>query len=124
MTASSDVLRRAAEKLDQLAAETTGHRWEAVENYPGMWVVAPAWVEPPTKKGVRNPPRPHGYVASESNTGDIAEPDVRWMVTCGPQVAAPLAAWLRGHADYIAAVQCSADSDALALARAILGESS
>jgi hypothetical protein len=77
------------------------------------------------------------YVAAESSEGDVREPDTHWIAMLGPQVAAPLAAWLRYAAalidiqfrDYVD----PADPDAvrhieqmhwhpLAVARSILGE--
>lgn len=96
----ASLLRRAADELESRAAATTGDWWEAVENYPGAWVVRPRWTQPSIPhRGVRNLPEASSYVASESSQGDIEEGDVKWMAALGPQVAAPLAAWLRAEAD-------------------------
>ena len=48
--------------------------------------------------------------------------DDAWITTMHPGVAAPLSMWLRGHADYIEGVQCSATPESMAFARSILGE--
>lgn len=48
--------------------------------------------------------------------------DADWMATLNPAVAPHLSSWLRGHADYIEGVQCSATPESLAFARSILGE--
>lgn len=94
------LLRRAADRLDEIAAATSRDRWEAVENYPGMWVVSAVKDQPPVpKKGVRNPHVPSYYVAEESSHGDLTPGDVHYIAAMGPQVAAPPAAWLRSTAD-------------------------
>lgn len=114
---SADLLRRAADRLDQLAAATTGDRWEVVENYPDMWVVSPLWNRPPPKRT--------GYVASESDSGDLAEPDVHWIAAMGPQVAAPIAAWLRGAAPQVEwRYDTAGYREAIEFARLLLGEDS
>lgn len=48
--------------------------------------------------------------------------DLDWIAALSPVVAAPLAAWLRETAEYVAAVQCSPPAGAVALARALLGD--
>jgi hypothetical protein len=55
-----------------------------------------------------------GYAAVLRMAADVAP-----TVVAAP-IADPLAAWLRGHADYIEAVPCSADRDAIQLALAII----
>lgn len=54
--------------------------------------------------------------------GGIGSATFDWIALLNPAIGAPLAAWLRGAADYADAVGCSVHSDALATARAILGE--
>ncbi len=135
---SADLLRRAADRLDQLATAATGERWEASAKYPEAWTVEARWppLPPPPRRGVRNPPERHHTVVEESGDGDVPEHDARYIAAMGPQVAAPLAAWLRTEADKadgpiardIAAGRVRIDmpaaqpSPALVFARALLGE--
>lgn len=108
---SADVLRRAADLVEERARPLADEKWDSVENYPDSYVV-------------RSTGR--GYIATESGTGDIDKADADWMAMLGPQVSALLAAWLRAEArqwDRIAHLDDGAtDHPALALALAILGE--
>lgn len=97
---SADLLRRAADLIERRAAEATFDRYEAVENYPGCWQVHAVGpdLRPPPHKGIRNPQQGRFSVAEDSQEGDIREGDAHWMAMMGPQVAVPLAAWLRKEA--------------------------
>lgn len=55
-----------------------------------------------------------GYAAVLRMAADVAPTVV------GVVIAKPLSAWLRGHADYIEDVPCSADSNAVRLALALI----
>lgn len=101
---SADLLRQAADLIEQRAADATLDRYEAVENYPGCWQVHAVGPElrPPPHKGINNPQRERFNVAEDSQEGDIREGDAHWIAMLGPQVAVPLVAWLRfeaGHFD-------------------------
>lgn len=65
--------------------------------------------------------------AAETSAEPWATPHVRavlvpWVALMSIDLAPHLSAWLRGHADYIEGVQCSAAPESLAFARSILGE--
>ena len=130
------LLRRAADRLDALAEAASGTRWWTVlDDGRGLvYADTPRW---PGETGMG-----HLAVAYESNRGDISEEDATWMGVLGPQIAAPLSAWLRAEAqrvggpisDNVAAgrvriehhswgpVASTPHAPALALARSILGE--
>lgn len=113
----ASLLRRAAARIDQLAAETSGDSWNAVENYPDAWVVRAHYAQ--------KPPGSAEYLAAESSHGDMKPADVRWMVALGPQVAPHLSSWLRFEADQFERDGWdSAEDDwaPLALARALLAK--
>lgn len=129
MTASETpavVLRRAAARLVELAEATSRDRWEAVENYPDMWVVSALTDQPPVPRtGVRNPYIPSFYVAAEASDGDMQPGDAHYIAALGPQVAAPLSAWLRSEADQFERdgwSDAQGDWPPLAFARTLLGE--
>ena len=110
---SIDQLRRAADRLDQLAAEATPGPWRAVENYPDAWIVCSGQVD----------------VAREAGGGDIEPGDAQWIATLGPQVAAKLAAWLRWEAARLDAIERKhpalprvPENAPTKLARVLLGE--
>lgn len=119
------LLRRAADRVDALAEAASGTRWWTVlDDGRGLvYADTPRW---PGETGMG-----HLAVAYESNRGDISEEDATWMGVLGPQIAAPLAAWLRAEADCAehplivfggATVHSPTTDQAVAFARSILGE--
>jgi hypothetical protein len=75
---AADVLRTAAERLERLAARTTGGDWRL----GGLLATRPEVVA-------------H---ASDGSTEHVAEARARtaeWIAALSPDLAAPLAAWLR-----------------------------
>ena len=86
MSATEQVarLRAAADLIEQRASAASPGPWRAVEWYAGSLEVVD---------------RAGAGIATESSTGDVKMSDARWMAMLGPQVAAPLAAWLRAEAD-------------------------
>lgn len=84
------LLRRAATRLDELAAPLAEHgRWEAeTAELDDEWVIA---TDPPFCGGATIDGQ---WTAAE----DLREPVARWAALLGPQVAGPLAAWLRDGA--------------------------
>ncbi|MCZ2818689.1 hypothetical protein [Modestobacter sp. VKM Ac-2984] len=93
------VLRAAADRLEELAARTTGGSWTV----GGLLASRPEVV-------ARSP---------DGSTEHVAEARARtaeWIVTLSPAVAGPLAAWLRS-----AATGTPADPQALAVARVLAG---
>jgi hypothetical protein len=54
--------------------------------------------------------------------GHVRDTLVPWVALMSPDLAGPLAAWLRERADYADAVGFCNDREALALVDAILGE--
>lgn len=113
----AELLRRAAERIEQLKPESSGwHAINADEDFDDEWQVA--CDAPPALAGLGG-----FYVAD-----DLSESFARWAALMGPQVAAPLAAWLRVEAD---ASECRTElrvasfgtsKAAEVLARTILGE--
>jgi hypothetical protein len=82
MDADARELLRAADLLDSLAARTTGGTWRTA----GLLASRPEVVA-------------H---LPDGGTEHVAEARARtaaWIVTVGPALAAPLAAWLRSAAD-------------------------
>lgn len=119
----SALLRRAATRVEELAAAATPGPWVSVESYFEEWLVD----------------SPSSNIANESSCGGIEKGDAEWMALAGPQVAAPLAAWLRAEADLAEVVDrrpgpiadmtgmgstslAPFDSPALTLARVLLHE--
>lgn len=132
---ASDVLRRAAEKLDQLATAATSGPWRTAD-VEGILYVASARSGPVTM-GIDAPvcgclpDCDTGGVAMERDESEGGRADADWMAALGPQVAAPLAAWLRTTAadhdrrELLFLVGGGAPAEAaLAFAYAVLGESS
>lgn len=74
-----EVLRAAADRLDQLADAAA----------PGPWEADLREVHDSIGNGI----------ATESDFGDLAEADADWIAMLGPQVAPALSAWLRAEAD-------------------------
>ena len=118
----ADLLRRAADRVEQLAAKASHN-------------VCPDWVY----GAVRHIARNCDITCTHTGFGAVAPPadglnhdgwdrydDSPWISALGPQVAAPLAAWLRLTADaynqYPADVSDNDLSEPLRLARVILGE--
>ena len=111
MTAESTavLLRRAATRLDELAAPLADHgRWEAEpdEHDDEEWVIA---TEPPFRGGVTIDGQ---WTAAE----ELREPVALWAALLGPQVAVPMAALLRSLADSAEAVD---EHNAATRARAV-----
>jgi hypothetical protein len=89
------LLRAAADRIDQLAARTTGGHW----GLGGLLASRPEVVAR----------------LADGTTEHVAEARARtaeWIVTLSPALAGPLVAWLR--------TASPADSHALAVARALL----
>jgi hypothetical protein len=116
---AADLLRRAATLLEDTAAAAT----------PGPWELELQYLRPEKAQGLFVGCPPDGcaaagdcYDGTHGVGGFDTDPDNRWAALVHPGIAPALAAWLRGHADYIAAVQGSAIPSALSLARILLGE--
>lgn len=94
----ADLLRRAADLLDRLSAAITPGPWHLDAVYTieqgcrclSCWETW-AW-------GVREVDGPEGPDQCSAAI-HVGHGDAEWMATLGPQVAAPLAAWLRTEAD-------------------------
>jgi hypothetical protein len=92
------VLQAAADRLESLAARTTGGRWELA----GLLASRPEVL-------ARFPDGTAEHVAeARQHTGG-------WIATLSPAVGPPLAGWLRAAADG------PVPAEALAVARALLG---
>src|SRR4051812_50074344 len=94
-----DLLGAAADRLEQLAARTTGGRW----SLGGLLASRPEVVAR----------------LADGTTEHVAEARARsadWIVTLAPALAGPLAGWLR------AAARTPVDPHALAVARLIAGQ--
>jgi uncharacterized protein YfdQ (DUF2303 family) len=103
---SAELLRRAATKLEELAADTTRGPWDVEHDYSG--VVADS-----------------DYGGTVSIGGFDRPGDNEWAATMGPQIAAPLAAWLRAEATRFENEGwdgAEPDWAPLVFARALLGE--
>ena len=98
---SAELLRRAADRIEQLAADCPTNTAE----YKHLC-----------------------SFLSRGNGGVIGQPTLRWWYVMGPQIGAPLAAWLRGEASDSEQCDCEYDCSlekwnaAVAFARVILGE--
>jgi hypothetical protein len=116
---SADLLRRAANLIDEFAKDTTPGSWNGhTSEHVGYGAVYGG----PFENGYRM-----GSVMGwseetcEEYGGEPSSADLRWLCLMSPQIAGPLAAWLRDAAD---------ESDqyarlpfaAVDVARAILGE--
>jgi hypothetical protein len=118
---AAETLRQAADLIEQIAANTPAGPWRDVQD---------GWC-------IRSEPSPDR--TSWRTVCDGPNPFARrWITTMGPQVAGPLAAWLRAEAEsddnpmcvvvegatppLVARVPAMATPYALAMARAILGE--
>lgn len=125
------LLRRAAAHLDELAKGTTPGPW----TWHTFHAVDELVHEPPTP----SPVHPWNVLKVSHEDWPANAADKAWMATMSPVVAAPLAEWLRAEAhladlcdarpDPIAeqlgidqAALAPFDSPAVALARALLGE--
>lgn len=75
---SADICREAADRLDELAARTTGGRWTT----RGLLASRPEIVAELPGGGTQH--------VAEARSGTAA-----WIVTMSPALASPLAAWLR-----------------------------
>jgi hypothetical protein len=108
---AAEVLRRAAERIEQLAASTTGGPWQIEYNSAGHTPQA-LFVE-----------CPEDHLDGHDGTrpiGGFDEPaDNVWASAMGPQVAGPLAA---AYEDYPLDVSDDDASLPVRLARAVLGE--
>lgn len=107
---SADLLRRAAERLEELAANTSAGPWQLI----GDWGIPNGWTAV-WSAGV-------GQYVAENPGSTVSRPDVQWIATLGPQIAAPLAAWLRAEAQYMKDERDDSSDSAVQLARAILKE--
>lgn len=106
------VLRSAADTLDKHAARATPGPWEIEYTYYGDKAQA-------VFVGCDDD-HPDGYDGTRGIGGFDSDGDNRWAVLTGPQIAAPLAAWLRSHADRTEAAQCPPHPGAVQLALAII----
>lgn len=110
-------LRRAADKLDRRAAAATQGRWQPEYAYGNSARVQGVFVE--CAAGEDGDDYGCDHVDCIDGTHGIggfdASADNEWSILMGPQVAAPLVAWLRHPASRF-------DEDALAVAAVILGE--
>ena len=97
MDADARELLRAADLLDSRAARTTGGTWRTA----GLLASRPEVVAHFPDGGTQH--------VAEARAGTA-----RWIVTVGPSLAAPLAAWLRAAAD-----APTVAPEALAVARAL-----
>ena len=109
MTDPSSILTAAADRVRDLAAAATGGPWETIGDTGGIWR------EASPKRAVRTSP---GYLGSME-----AAENARWIAALSPATAAPIEAMFRfaalAHQMDNAGTQ---DENALALARAVLGE--
>lgn len=78
----SQLLERAASRLEELASEATEGRWYATKHEYGAEVYS-------TVNGMSE------AVAADRNAGGVGWDDAEWIVRMSPAVAAPLAAMLR-----------------------------
>jgi transcriptional regulator GlxA family with amidase domain len=106
-----EVLRAAADRLDQLAESTSPSPWEAPRPNAGLHEVHDS---------------AGNGIATESDFGDLAEADADWIAMLGPQVAPALSAWLRESASIAEYYNderphLPAPRHALAFARMVLG---
>lgn len=76
-----EVLRAAADRLDQLAESTSPSPWVADLHEVHDW----GW----------------DGIATKSDFGDLAEADADWIAMLGPQVAPALSTWLRTTSIYV-----------------------
>lgn len=110
---SADLLRRAADRLDELAGMATPGPWLIEFNFTGetpqaLFVECDEDLVRDCYDGTR------GIGALDHS------PDNVWAATLSPHVAAALAVWLRSAADD--ADEIGPDFRAVAVARALLGE--
>lgn len=93
---SADLLRRAAAAVEQLAAGATPEPW--------VWTWREDWGcgewHTVTSSATDFDVATGGYEGG----GVEREEDAKWITTLGPQVAAPLAAWLRAEAQIAEAI--------------------
>ncbi len=91
----ADLLRRVARRLDLLAAPLADHVWQAEtdEDDEDEWVIAS---EGPTMQTEHGPVMLGGQWTVAR---DVPETVARWAGLVGPQIAAPLSSWLRAEAD-------------------------
>jgi hypothetical protein len=94
-----ELLRTAADRLEALAARTTGGDW----TLRGLLASRPEVVAELADGGSEH------VAEARARTGE-------WIRTLSPAVAAPLAGWLRAAAD-----RAPVDPHALAVARVLLG---
>jgi len=95
------LLRAAADRLEQLAARTTGGSWRV----QGLLASRPEVVA-------------HRADGSTEHVAEARARTAEWIVALSPGLAGPLAAWLRA-----AARVTPGDPEAAEVARAILGPS-
>lgn len=100
MTAA-DLLRRAADHVERIAADATAPPWFADED-DNCWRLHGHFASPqdwpgfvgPSKQILKAPKRNTPYAEYWPEKGDA-----HWITTMHPGVAAPLAAWLHAEAD-------------------------
>lgn len=129
----AEVLRAAADRIDQLAAATTPGPWRTAD-VEGIFYIASANHGPVTMDNdgpvcTCSGPDENGGVAIERDESEGGRGDADWMVALGPQVAPQLSAWLRAEADAHQRREAlmlvgggAATAHALAFARSLLGE--
>ena len=119
---TAELLRRAADRIEQLAAEAKPGPWirdTGIDHQGGEVLLVSS----------ANVTDQFPVVAEMGGTAVIDQRNAAWIATLGPQVAAPLAAWLREEAHLGPLYQIDGQnrdpdfpSPAVQLARAILGE--
>ena len=110
-------LRQAAELLEHHDAAASGPRWEPEHAYGNSSRVQAVFVVCAAEDGCDGVDCIDG---TPGIGGFDRDPDNRWAILAGPQIAAPLAAWLRAAA--AAPVESPTLTEALALADALLEE--
>jgi hypothetical protein len=122
---SSDILRRAAAKLRETAAPTTPAPWADYSTADdGAW---PRLLVGAVRDGDDPQSAPDVIKVHESVPEDVvSREDLAWIALTSPAIAEPLAAWLEMEAWRWDAVRIAGATrpgpDALAVARALLGE--
>jgi hypothetical protein len=118
---ATERLRSAADLIEQRAADASGRAWEPEYSFDSRDVQA-VFVECDTEDGDCGHDR-YGHVDGTCAIGCFHRAaDNRWAVLAGPQLAGPLAAWLRGEAEsWEAGYQAPNIDQALALVDVILG---
>jgi hypothetical protein len=115
---AAERLRAAADLIEQTAAQATPGPWQPEYALVSRQVQA-VFVDCPGEDCL------HDRFAHADGTCAIgsfeADGDNRWAILTNPNLAAPLAAWLRERASYSDAVGFCNDHEALAVGDVILG---